>query len=128
MKYILDTHTFLWFITDDPTLSSNARNLIEDINNERLLSIASVWEIAIKTSLGKLELARPFEEFIPQQLRQNYVDLLPIEIPHLAKVSKLPFHHKDPFDRLIISQSLVERIPIISVDDKLDNYNIRRFW
>ena len=99
---------FFWFITDAPSLSSNAKKLIENINNERLLSIASIWEIAIKVSLGKLELAKPFEEFIAQQLKQNFIELLPIKMPQLAKVIKLPFHHRDPFDRLIISQSLTE--------------------
>jgi len=127
MKILLDTHTFLWFITDEPILSSPARILIEDINNIRLMSIASMWEIAIKTSLGKLELAKPFAEFIPNQLKHNYIDLLPIELPHLAKVTNLPFHHRDPFDRLII-QSLVEQIPIVSKDTKFDDYTIQRLW
>jgi PIN domain nuclease of toxin-antitoxin system len=128
MKFILATHTFLWFITDAPSLSSNAKELIENINNKRLLSIASIWEIAIKVSLGKLELAKPFEEFIPQQLKMNFIELLPIKMPHLAKVIKLPFHHRDPFDRLIISQSLIEQIAVISTDKMFDEYKVKRFW
>ncbi len=128
MNILLDTHAFLWFITDNPMLSSSARILIENINNDRFISLASIWEIAIKTSLNKLEIAKPFSEFIPNQLKQNYINLLPINISHLIKVAELPFHHRDPFDRLMISQSLIERIPIISKDTVFDDYGIKRFW
>ena len=128
MNILLDTHAFLWFIIDNPMLSSSARILIENINNDRFISLASIWEIAIKTSLNKLEIAKPFSEFIPNQLKQNYINLLPINISHLIKVAELPFHHRDPFDRLMISQSLIEKIPIISKDTVFDDYGIKRFW
>jgi PIN domain nuclease of toxin-antitoxin system len=128
MKILLDTHTFLWFITDDPILSSSARLLIQDADSIRFMSIASVWEIAVKISLGKLELTRPFAELILSQLKRNHIELLPIEIPHLAEVANLPFHHRDPFDRLIISQSLVERILVVSKDTRFDEYGIQRLW
>lgn len=128
MKVLLDTQTFLWFIADDPKLSAFARSLIENSDNERLLSIASLWEIAIKMSLGKLEVERPFDELIPHQLELNDIDVLAIEIAHLKKVAAMPFHHRDPFDRLIVAQGLVEQIPVVSIDTKFDDYGVERLW
>jgi len=128
VNILLDTHAFLRFIKDDPMLSSSAKILIENIDNDRFISLASIWEIAIKTSLNKLEIAKPFSEFIPNQLKQNYINLLPINISHLIKVAELPFYHRDPFDRLMISQSLIEKIPIISKDTVFDDYGIKQFW
>lgn len=128
MKILLDTQAFLWFITDDPKLSAFARSLIENSDNERLLSIASLWEIAIKMSLGKLEMGRPFEELIPHQLELNDINVLVIEVAHLKKVAVMPFHHRDPFDRLIIAQSLVEQLPVVSIDAKFDDYGVERLW
>lgn len=114
MKLLLDTHTFLWFIMGDPKLSEKARALIEDTRNERLLSTASLWEMAIKHSLGKLSLGQPFEVLIPQQLERNSIEILPITVAHLAVVVTLPFHHRDPFERLLIAQAAVERLSILS--------------
>jgi PIN domain nuclease of toxin-antitoxin system len=95
MRLLIDTHTFIWYISDSPRLSTTARTLIDDEDNEILLSIASLWEMAIKYSLGKLSLAMPFDELIPQQLSINAIALLNIELNHLAVVSSLPFHHRD---------------------------------
>jgi PIN domain nuclease of toxin-antitoxin system len=103
MKLLLDTHTFLWFIMGSPNLSANARALIEDVANEKFLSVAGLWEIAIKLSVGKLALSAPFDVLIPQQLTSNGFELLNIEIDHAAVVAALPFHHRDPFDRLVIA-------------------------
>lgn len=128
MRILLDTQAFLWFITDDTKLSVFARSLIENPDNDRLLSIAGLWEVAIKMSLGKLDLEKPFEELIPHQLELNDIEVLAIKIVHLKKVSSLPFHHRDPFDRLIIAQSLVEQLPIVSIDTKFDEYGIERLW
>jgi len=128
LKILLDTHTFLWFITNDKNLSPMAREIIEDSDNDRLLSIASLWEIAIKSSLGKLKSKAPFPQLIPVQLKINLIELLPIKISHLSLVSDLTFHHRDPFDRLLIAQSLVEDLPIISIDAQLDDYGIDRIW
>lgn len=128
MKIILDTNSFLWFITDDSKLSTPAYKLIEDIENTRLLSVASLWEIAIKMSIGKLELTSNYEDFFSIQLKQNYIDIFSITLSHLAKVRDLPFHHKDPFDRLIIAQSLTENIPVVSNDKQFDKYGIQRLW
>jgi PIN domain nuclease of toxin-antitoxin system len=128
MKLLLDTHTFLWFIAGDVRLSNKARTLIEDMDNVRLLSTASLWEIAIKTSIGKLDLGLPFGTLIPQQLDRNLIDLLDITVDHAALVATLPFHHKDPFDRMVIAQALAEELPMVSVDPILDTYGITRLW
>ena len=126
MKLLLDTHIFLWFIMGSPTLSTHARDLIEDVANEKFLSVASLWEIAIKYSLGKLTLSKPFDELIPQQLSLNGFELLNISIDHATMVATLPFHHRDPFDRLFIAQAAVEKMPIVSVDAVFDAYSITR--
>lgn len=128
MRYLLDTHSFLWFIGGHPHLSTAARELIEEPTNLPLLSVASLWEIAIKLSLGKLSLAQPFMELIPRQLEMNGIELLPIDIDHLAIVAELPFHHRDPFDRLLIAQAIIEQIPIVGADSIFDAYSIKRLW
>ena len=128
MKVLLDTHAFLWFIMGSANLSVNARALIENPANERLLSVASLWEIAIKTSLGKLTLSAPFDELIPAQLKLNGIDLLNINVEHLSTLTTLTFHHRDPFDRLIIAQAIVEKLPVISLDGAFDAYGVTRHW
>ncbi|HEX7957359.1 MAG TPA: type II toxin-antitoxin system VapC family toxin [Pyrinomonadaceae bacterium] len=128
MRLLLDTHAFLWFLMGDPRLSASARALIQDVANERLLSVGSLWEMAIKTSLGKLALSAPFDVLIPQQLAINGVEPLGISVEHTAVVSTLPFHHRDPFDRLIIAQATVESIPIVSMDTAFDMYAVKRLW
>src|SRR2546423_14790505 len=100
MRILLDTHSFLYFIDGNPNLSVQARELIEDLNNEKFISKASLWEMAIKVSIGKLTLADRFEDLIPQQIALNGFDLLNIEMQHVSVVAHLPFHHRDPFDRL----------------------------
>jgi PIN domain nuclease of toxin-antitoxin system len=122
MKLLLDTHIFLWFIMGSPHLSAGDRALIEDERNRKFISVASLWEIAIKSSIGKLSLSAPFDQLIPQQLSLNGFELLPIEIPHLATVATLPFHHRDPFDRLLIAQAMAEKIPVVSSDSAFDSY------
>jgi PIN domain nuclease of toxin-antitoxin system len=128
MRLLLDTHTFLWFIMGSGNLSVNARALVENTGNDRLLSVASLWEIAIKTSIGKLSLSSPFSDLIPEQLRLNGIDLLNIKLDHLSTLTTLPFHHRDPFDRLIVSQSLVEKMPVVSIDGAFDSYGLTRYW
>jgi PIN domain nuclease of toxin-antitoxin system len=128
MRVLLDTHSFLWFITGDDKLSNRAKDLITDLSNQVLVSVASLWEISIKASLGKLILSRPFEELIPEQLALNEIDGLPINLDHLAKLINLPFYHRDPFDRLIIAQELVEELPIISKDPVFKAYSIEVIW
>lgn len=128
MKLLLDTHTFLWFIMGNTKLSNNTRKLMEDTGHEKLLSVVSIREMAIKASLGKLSFAEPFEVLIPQQLKLNGIELLNIKTEHAAIIMTLPFHHRDPFDRLLIAQSMVERLPILSADINFDNYPIERVW
>lgn len=125
---LLDTHTFLWFVWDDPQLSPTAKQWIEDVNNRKLVSIASCWEIAIKAGLGKLQLGSPSSSFLGQHLLRNNCELLPITLDHATQVEVLPFHHKDPFDRLLVAQALIELIPIASADIIFDRYGIQRLW
>lgn len=126
MRQLLDTHTFIWFVMGDPRISVSMRSQIE--NNDNLLSIASVWEIAIKHSIGKLSFASTFDEFIEEQIILNSIQLLPIKIDHIAVVTTLPLHHRDPFDRLLIAQALVENIHILSADKIFDAYSTLRWW
>lgn len=128
MRILLDTHGLLWFLTGDPRLSAPARALIEDPSHEILVSMASLWEIAIKQSLGKLRIDRPFEELVPLQPEVNGFAILEIRIEHLSRVRRLDFHHRDPFDRLLAAQALTERIPILSRDEALDAYGVQRLW
>jgi PIN domain nuclease of toxin-antitoxin system len=128
MNLLLDTHAFLWFIDGNVKLSQRARELIEDQGNAKLISVASLWEMGIKISLGRLDLTRPFEELIPKQIQSNGFGLLPLRIPHIAKVISLPFHHRDPFDRIIVSQCMAEDLSLVSVDPVFDKYSIRRLW
>lgn len=128
MRLLLDTHAFLWFIEGNLNLSDHARQLIEDENNQRFLSIASLWEISIKVSIGKLELGIPFTEFFQQQVYGNAIALLEIRAEHLDILAKLPFYHKDPFDRLIIAQSVVENIPLVTKDGAFTNYPVVLLW
>jgi len=128
MKILIDTCSFLWFIEDNPKLSSLAKNLIEDEDNEIFLSIISVWEIAIKTSIGKLSITDTLSEFIETQVKVNDIKLLNINLEDTYLVSSLPFHHKDPFDRLIISQAITGKLPIISYDSIFDSYPVSRLW
>lgn len=128
MKLLLDTHAFLWYITNDPLLSQNASSMISDPNNEILVSPASYWETAIKVSVGKYPLHAPFETFITQGIEGNGFKILPIEPRHAAALTSLPFHHRDPFDRMLIAQAKVESIDLVSNDSALDAYGIKRFW
>ena len=130
MRLLLDTHSMYWYIEDDPQLSGRARTLIQDASNEILVSPASYWEIAIKISIGKWRLNRPYEEFIDIGLNQYGFQILPSLPTHTARLIGLPFPpgHKDPFDRLLITQTLVEQIPIVSADSALDAYGVTRLW
>ena len=128
MTLLLDTHTFLWFCQDDPSLSATAKTLIEDPGNRKMLSVASCWEIAIKAGLGKLILGEPSGTYIPNALSRTGFDLLAISLDHATGVESLPQHHKDPFDRLLICQAQTEGIPIVSADSHFDAYGITRLW
>ncbi|HEY7331273.1 MAG TPA: type II toxin-antitoxin system VapC family toxin [Gemmataceae bacterium] len=128
MTLLLDTHTFLWFCQDDPSLSAVAKAMIEDPGNRKLVSVASCWEIAIKAGLGKLILGEPSATYLPNALSRTGFDLLAISLTHVIAVESLPQHHKDPFDRLLICQAQAEGIPIVSTDSHFDAYGIARLW
>lgn len=128
MNLLLDTHAFLWFCQDDPALSAGAKTAIEDPANRKLVSIASCWEIAIKAGLGKLRLGEPSATYIPAALARTGFELLPISVAHATGVEGLQPHHRDPFDRLLVSQTICENLSIVSGDAILDAYGINRLW
>jgi PIN domain nuclease of toxin-antitoxin system len=124
----LDTHAFIWYTTDSSRLTATGRSLIDNGENDILLSTASVWEMALKHSIGRLTFSMPFMEFIKQQIAVNRIDILEITFDHIEVVASLPLHHRDPFDRLIIAQSMAQQIPILSVDAIFDAYAIAGVW
>lgn len=124
---LLDTHTFLWALSDSIELSPGARDLLADREIETYLSLASVWEIAIKSGLGKLRLPAPLQECI-NKARATGLRLAPIELSHALGVERLPLHHRDPFDRLLASQCLSDGFTLVSRDAVFDDYGVRRLW
>ncbi len=128
MKVLLDTHTFLWFVLNDPKLPLRVKGIIEDPANDVLLSPASYWEIAIKVSQKKLDLFATYDDFMHRGIVGNDFEILHIEPRHTAVLACLPFHHKDPFDRLLVAQTLAEGISLVSADSSLDPYGVRRLW
>ena len=128
MTLLLDTHAFLWFFIGSSSLSAKARAAIEDVSNEKFFSIASLCEIAIKISIGKLTLSKPFEDIFPDQLTNNGIDLLNITTAHVSALTKMPFYHRDPFDRLLIAQAMTEQMHIVGVDAAFDAYAVTRLW
>jgi PIN domain nuclease of toxin-antitoxin system len=128
MKVLLDTHAFLYFISGSPDLSAVARITIESPNNERLLSVASLWEIAIKVSIQKLQIGMTMSELVKLEVHGNAIQVLAIEAEHLDRLSSLPFHHKDPFDRLMIAQSFAANTPLISKDSAFGAYGVKTIW
>lgn len=127
-RFLLDTHTFLWMTGEPTRLGSRAREVIESGNAQLWLSTASVWEMAIKSSLGKLELPSPLSDFLEEQLSATRTSFLEIRAEHAVRVEKLPWHHRDPFDRLLIAQALFEKVPILGRDPDFDAYSIQRIW
>ena len=127
MNLLLDTHTFLWFSEDNKSLSKNAKSLIEDIENNCIISIASLWEMAIKISLKKLKIKLDFKQMLEEINKHDFM-LLPIDFEHTVELTSMEFHHRDPFDRLLIAQSIVENLTIISIDEIFDKYNVKRIW
>jgi PIN domain nuclease of toxin-antitoxin system len=125
---LLDTHTFLWYSSGDPKLGTHARLIIDDRGNELFLSAASLLEMAIKASLGRLALADPFEQFVTDGMARLRCQLLNLTVGDAAALSALPFHHRDPFDRILVAQAIVNSIDLVSVDTVLDLYGIRRHW
>jgi PIN domain nuclease of toxin-antitoxin system len=125
---LLDTHAFLWFVLNDAQLSVAASALITNPSHEIEISPATYWEIAIKISLGKYSLSEPLDAFMEREMAANQFRILPIEPRHVAPLTDLPFHHRDPFDRLIIAQAMAEQIPVVSADTAFDAYPVKRLW
>jgi PIN domain nuclease of toxin-antitoxin system len=128
MRLLLDTHTFLWWVSDHASLSRRARKAIADESNDCYFSAASAWELAIKTSLGKLDVGGSLERFVPEQLALNQFQLLPIDLRHVLRVATLPWHHRDPFDRLLAAQCACERLTLVSGDPALSAYGVDLLW
>ena len=128
MKYLLDTHTFLWWNLDDSQLSERAREIISDGKNDIYISAASAWEIAIKAAKGRLILPEEPSQYIVNRINSNHFQALPIQISHSVQVYNLPNHHADPFDRLLIAQSQLESMPLITKDEMIDLYDVEIIW
>ena len=131
MRLLLDTHTFLWYYSGSPELSDYARQCLDDTKNDFWVSIASLWEIAIKNSIGKLDLDKSFDDFCKDVVEKGFI-FLRVDITHIIKSAKLPFHHRDPFDRIIVAQAISENLDFVSKDDimelYLENQIVRKIW
>lgn len=128
MNLLLDTHTLLWFLNADPFLSPKAQATIENPSNRKWVSIATCWEIAIKVGIKKLELGEPAATFLPRELTRNHFELLPVELRHATFVESMPMHHRDPFDRLLAAQAILDNLTIVSSDIIFDRYGVDRIW
>ena len=127
MKLLLDTHAFLWFVAGDERLGRKARRVIEDDETELYLSTASVWEMAIKSSLGRLRLPAPLTDYLTEKVADGF-RILPVEWPHAAAMEALPFHHRDPFDRLLVAQALIEDLTVVTGDAAFRAYGAAVLW
>ncbi len=128
MKLLLDTHTFLWWITDDPQLSTKALELIGDGHNILYWSAASSWEVSIKYALGRMPLPEAPEQFLPAEIEKNRLESLPIIDAHAFQAGQLPHHHRDPFDRMMVAQAQVESLALLSNDQQLNHYDVEIRW
>ena len=128
MRALLDTHAFLWWIGDDPRLSERAREVLSDGDNDLVFSAASGWEIAIKARLGRLHVSGDLNTYLVRQLTENYTSVLPVHLSHALRVHALPDHHRDPFDRLLVAQAIVEEIPLLSADPRIARYPVEVVW
>ena len=127
MNYLLDTHTIIWFLNGDASLSEKSRRIIENQDNVKFVSVATIWEIAIKISLNKFRFEQGFKKFL-DLIEDNGFEIIPISIEHAITVSTLDFIHRDPFDRLIISQALTDNMTIITSDKAVKKYEVRTIW
>ena len=128
MNCLLDTHTFLWAITGDSRLSKRAREEFESPSNKLYLSVVSLWEIAIKVALGKLPLPSDTEAFLKKHLAMNSIEVLPVLAAHAFRILTLDAHHRDPFDRMLVAQSMVEGWPVVTGDEAIRRYGIEIIW
>jgi PIN domain nuclease of toxin-antitoxin system len=125
VKALLDTHVFIWAVSEPLRLSPRVRQLLEDGDNEVLVSVASAWEMAIKATTGKLKLSGSATAFVQAKLIEHRMTFLPIQLSHLSRLEKLPLHHRDPFDRLLVAQAIAEDATLITVDAQLRRYKLK---
>jgi PIN domain nuclease of toxin-antitoxin system len=128
VNLLLDTHTFLWFVNGNKQISDKVKKLIESEDNQSFISIASLWEMSIKYNLGKLKFDEPFDTFIEREITNSEINILHINLEHLKITATLPLYHRDPFDRLIIAQAIIENINLLSKDSAFDAYSVKRIW
>lgn len=128
MRVIVDTHVFLWWVEGDRALPAKARAVLADRENKCLLSLVSVWELAIKAGLGKLKLALPVQRYVVEHVAANSFQILDIRMAHVGRVETLGAHHGDPFDRLLIAQALEEKLPVVTADPVFRKYGVKRIW
>jgi len=128
MRILLDTHAFLWWITDDQRISLQARGLMADRRSDLFVSSASGWEIAVKASLGRIKLPSPIDRFLIEQLRENRMEVLPIQMAHALHVQTLPRCHRDPFDRILVAQAQLEKLTILSGDQEIAQCDVEVLW
>ncbi|HED10130.1 MAG TPA: type II toxin-antitoxin system VapC family toxin [Caldithrix abyssi] len=128
MRLLLDTHAFLWIVSDDKKLPEDVKRCFLDSGNEIFISSASIWEMAIKISLGKLKIGIDLNAFVKNHVMGNDIGILNIRLSHIYRLENLPFHHRDPFDRLIICQAIDENLQIVSRDSSFDKYSVTRLW
>ena len=127
MKYLLDTHTALWALEEKEKLSQAVRVLMDDVSVPLCISTVSVWEIAIKTSIGNLDFAGGSDSFL-EKMQQNGVEILCLKSSHIKFVETIPFHHRDPFDRMLISIALAEELTILTADENIQKYDVPWVW
>ena len=127
MNYLIDTHVLIWYLDGDKRISRKALDIITDPNHKINISIVSFWEMAVKLSIKKLQLSQPLSKII-DKTRSLQIEIIPLQEGPVLEVEKLPFHHRDPFDRLIIAQALVEKMKVVSIDESFDKYNVHRIW
>ena len=128
MKLLLDTHTFNWWDSEPQRLSQRVLNMCQDTQNVLLVSVASLWEMQIKLQLGKLKLHKPLEELVSGQQEINKIDILDVKLEHVLALGKLPSHHKDPFDRMLVAQAMLEDLTLVTHDRKLEAYSVAILW
>jgi len=128
VRFLLDTHAFIWWAEDNPLLSTRAHATISSETNEPLLSVASAWEIAIKVGAGKLRVSGTLQDWLRDEMRESRIAALEITLAHTFAVAELPRHHRDPFDRLLVAQARSENLPLLTNDDMLKRYGIRTIW
>jgi PIN domain nuclease of toxin-antitoxin system len=128
MKLLLDTHALLWWDSSSRLLSPQVLGRLKDRTNEISISLASVWEIQIKAQIGKLQLTKPIADIVLEQISENGFRLLPISLPHILALEQLPLYHRDPFDRLLLAQALVEGLTLVSADAPLAAYPVPVLW